>query len=677
MRDAPDLPSVPPDERQVLSAWERFLVDHELPGKLIRRVVQESWRRCQSHRVDPHLRQAELQADTDRLEWLRQRHAGLCSAAHPILRQARELLSHSDTLVLLTNPDGLILDAEGDARTLERARSINLVIGGVWDESISGTNAIGTALAIRQPVQLYGAEHFCAGIKRWTCSADVIRDPHDGQLLGVIDVSGLMDTFHSHSLAFVVAAARQIEANLSESYFRSRSAVLEACVDLFGRCGGEALLALDSQGRLVKSNEHAAAALRELAADVPLSPQTRIAGLDLGLPERERLAALPPWLRREWLQPILRGPKGVGTLIVLPRVGRPGRQPTRSSSAAEVPKRRGFARILGQSPALQETVERAQRLARAPVPLLLLGETGVGKEVFARAIHEEGPTAVGPFVAINCGALSRELLPSELFGYVEGAFTGARRGGMPGKFEAAEGGTLFLDEIGEMPIDLQPQLLRVLQEREVVRLGESRPRKVNVRVLAATNRDLREEVSKGHFRQDLYYRLSVASLRLPPLRERAEDLELLIEHLQAQLARDYDCRPRPLEPELLGTLQRYRWPGNVRELRNVLEGMLWVASGDRLTLADLPAEIAEAVAAGAGTALMVDGSPAPLPGEHRPPLPDCHLATLEREAIVAAISGQHGNLTRAARKLGIARSTLYKKMEQYGIARTRALWPFL
>ncbi len=220
-----------------------------------------------------------------------------------------------------------------------------------------------------------------------------------------------------------------------------------------------------------------------------------------------------------------------------------------------------FGEIIGQSEVLEATKARARRVAPLDLPVLLLGETGAGKELFARALHRASKRAQGPFVAVNCGALSRELLASELFGYIEGAFTGARRGGLPGKFEQAEGGTLFLDEIGEMPLDMQPHLLRVLQDGVVVRLGDTRERRVSVRVIAATNRDMQSEIADRRFREDLYHRLCAVTLELPALRDRPGDIEAIVEHLNSKLARKYGCAPKRLDPAVQLAFLNYRGPG--------------------------------------------------------------------------------------------------------------------
>jgi transcriptional regulator with PAS, ATPase and Fis domain len=309
-----------------------------------------------------------------------------------------------------------------------------------------------------------------------------------------------------------------------------------------------------------------------------------------------------------------------------------------------------FDRIVGQSAALDQAVRGAQRLANADSPLLLHGETGVGKDLFASAIHESGRRRNGPLIALNCGGLPRDLLASELFGYVDGAFTGARRSGMRGKLEAADGGTLFLDEIAEMPLDLQPYLLRVLEGGEVYPLGSTKSRTVRFRLVAACNCDLRSEVSAGRFRIDLFYRISVTALRIPPLRERVEDIPLLVEHFGRDVAARSGLPAKRFPPDVLAVFATHAWPGNLRELRNVVEAMFLMADGDVVGLGALPPELVAAF------------------GRHdAAPVPDTRLARVERDAIGAAIRTLRGNLTHAARELGISKSTLYLKMKKYAL----------
>ena len=313
----------------------------------------------------------------------------------------------------------------------------------------------------------------------------------------------------------------------------------------------------------------------------------------------------------------------------------------------------GFDRVLGKSTVLRDMVQRAATLAHVDSPVLLQGETGVGKEIFARAIHESGPTSAGPFVALNCGGLPRELLASELFGYVDGAFTGARRAGVVGKLEAAHLGTLFLDEIGEMPLELQPYLLRVLEGGEIYPLGATRPRRSHFRLITASNRALVEETAAGRFRMDLYYRISVTCLRVPPLREHLEDLPELVEHFAEAVAARNCIARKHFAPEVLAAFARYFWPGNVRELRNVVEELTLLAGpGDLVGLEALPQEISE-----------------PRRASERPSAPPTprRLEEIERVAIESALREYGGNVTDVANALEVSRSTLYVKLHKYGL----------
>jgi len=371
-------------------------------------------------------------------------------------------------------------------------------------------------------------------------------------------------------------------------------------------------------------------------------------------------AALPDWLRPEWVRPVMRGGQRVGTVLVLPDSLR--REPARriadtSATTFTVGQTSTtLGPIIGRSTALRQALDKAKQLADLDVPVLLQGETGVGKEMFARAIHEGRQRTTGPFVALNCGGLPRDILASELFGYVDGAFTGAKRSGMIGKIEAARGGTLFLDEIGEMPLELQPYLLRVLEGGELYPLGASRPRNVQFKLIAATNRDLRAEVVAGRFRQDLFYRVSVTTLRIPALRERKEDIAELVEHFNREVSRRHGVPVKRFEAEVIDALERHAWPGNVREMRHVVEGMVMLTNDDTVTAAALPEEIAHSVTAPGGE----PSAPAESAAVR-------DLGAVERDAISTAIERRQGNLTIVAKDLRISKSTLYLKIDKYGL----------
>ena len=313
----------------------------------------------------------------------------------------------------------------------------------------------------------------------------------------------------------------------------------------------------------------------------------------------------------------------------------------------QVGKKYSFDSILGHAPSIQSAIDQAKRVAASDATVLLLGETGTGKEVFAQAIHHQSKRNAKPFVALNCSAFSKELLESELFGYRAGAFTNAVRD-KKGLFEEADTGTLFLDEIGEMPTDLQSKLLRVLETGEFLKIGDTKPSKVNVRIIAATNRDLKEEVQKGQFREDLFYRLNVFSIHLPPLRERKKDIPALTKHFVALFAAKLNRKTPSISDAFLEKMQQHTWKGNIRELRNVVERAVIMAGTDTLTEAELPEDIRFSAPVG-GTLSAFD------------------LASVEKLHILRVLQYTGNNKTEAARLLNIGTATLYRKIEEYKI----------
>ncbi|ABF10971.1 sigma-54-dependent Fis family transcriptional regulator [Cupriavidus metallidurans] len=642
------------DEPVVASAWERFLRDHPHhphEGDGVRRVVLASWQRCRSEAVDPTLHSAPGAAD-DRLRQLRTQNRDLCDAAGPALEGLRDILRECGTLIMLSDTDGTILQLNGSTRVRSVGEEVNLAMGGCWSEEVIGTNAIGTAIATVAPVQIHASEHFCWDVKRWTCAAAPILDPFGRHLLGVVDVSGVKESFHGHTLGLVVAAARQIESELARRDMAMHERLLARSIDDFVRYASDCVVLADFRGRVVRINGRAQAARDAHGVCFALETGNAIPGLDLTLPEVDQIHQRPGWLRPEWLHTVKDREGLLGTMLVIPLAARPGRTSiSLPATPTAVTTDDAFTEIIGESEILAATKARARRIASLDLPVLLVGETGAGKELFARALHRSGKRPDGPFVAVNCGALTRELLASELFGYAEGAFTGARRGGHPGKFEQAAGGTLFLDEIGEMPLDMQPHLLRVLQDGVVVRLGDTRERQVSVRLVAATNRDLQKEIAAGRFREDLYHRLCAVSLQLPALRDRPGDIESIVDHLNHKLARKYGCAPKQIEPSVYQTLVRYRWPGNIRELQNVFEVMFALGENNGIDVSML-SSLVESGPAGDAMA------PAPMPMSAA----SGRLDDLERQAIRAAINDARGNLSKAARTLGISRSTLYVKL---------------
>ena len=633
---------------KTMRAWERFLsgdASAMVPGA---NAVVASWLRSQQLGINPSGRAAPLAARGDAMEALRLRHADLLGAAADVFARAAELFGGSGSLMLLTNPEGIVLDTIGDHQTLDDGQDIHLMPGGDWREHTVGTNGIGTALATGRPAQVHAAEHFCEGIKAWTCAAAPIYEPETGQILGVVDISGPPATYQRNNLSLAVATARQIEMVLSQRVSLERMQLLEACLADAAWVGRGGLVVLDRHGRLV----HSCGRVPKLVA-----LGHRLPGLADGAPIDDWPEQLPQPLRADWFSVIRSEGRTIGAVLRIP--------PAQHGSSARPGPPKGeaghdpFAAILWRSASMGRVVARARRLVGKRVPVLIEGETGVGKELFARALHGD-PADGRPFVVFNCGAVVKELLASELFGHVRGAFTGALAGGAVGRFEQAHGGTLCLDEIGEMPLDLQSFLLRVLEEGVIYRLGSGQPHPVDVRLIAMTNRHLRDEVAAGRFRRDLYHRLSVTSIQPPPLREREGDLDLLVEVFNRQLTARHGVAALQFNEAVMAMLRAYGWPGNVRELRNMVESMVLMAEGEAVTVEEVAAilEAAPQLPAAAGeppAPLSVAGSGA-------------SLEQAERATIAKAIAQSHANLAEAARCLGISRSTLYRKMERYGLS---------
>ncbi|MDJ0894429.1 MAG: sigma-54-dependent Fis family transcriptional regulator [Alphaproteobacteria bacterium] len=642
-------------ETEIMHAWENFLSGSSRSSSVVRGFVVDSWARSLQSGVDAHGTGSPELLEDDLFDQLRKRQKALCNAAVTTLAQAVDFLIDTRSMMILTDSAGVVLDTAGDDRVVDMGREIHLETGGGWSERAVGTNAIGTALATTRPVQVHAAEHFCEGVKKWTCAASPVRDPADGSLIGVLDISGPKQSFQPNSLALAVVAAKRIEAALAEEALAERARLLEACLSQLPSWVQDGVIALDRRGRVIHMNDRVLERLDRWS--VPISPAlgTAIADLEGARSADDWPERLPHGLRPEWLKPVRIGDETLGALLVIPQ--RPQRpEPSSTPAPPRIAARPdGFAEIVGQSRVMADSLGRAHRIAANRAPVLIQGETGVGKELFARAIHASGATSSGPFVVFNCGAVSKELVASELFGYVRGAFTGASSDGRAGRFELADGGTLCLDEIGEMPLDLQPYLLRVLEDSTICRLGDNRGRKVDVRLIALTNRNLRDDIAAGHFRKDLFYRISVTTLDIPPLRARDGDIDQLADHFGHDLARRHGIAPKKLSPEVRQVFRDFDWPGNVRELKNLIESLILLSNGEEITLADLPPEMV-------GDLVQPTSLAGAWPSSSS-------LENAERQAIEAAIRASGGNLSRAAAELGISRSTLYRKIQDYGIER--------
>ena len=580
----------------------------------------------------------------------------LIMTALPFIKQLCDFLKGSGFFAILTDEEGCILSVIGDDAILEGALELRMVPGAYMDEESIGTNAMGTALAEGRPVQVSGEEHFIKAYHRWTCSGAPIRDSED-RIIGSLDLTGRKDDVHLHTLGMVVAAVNAIEKTLAlkagNEAINRQGRFIETLVDSI-KAG---IVSADLEGRILSANSQALEMFGfsneeicalGMSALLPRWPEVRAACVAGSEFMNEDVLAQVRANRLYFnlsTYPIL-GETGYPSAVIL--VFKDVKKVRKHAN--DIFGRRAiytFDKIIGVSPGMREAMEFARKVADSRSTVLISGETGTGKEIFAQSIHNASSRRDEAFVVLNCGAIPRTLIESELFGYADGAFTGAKRGGQPGKFEIADGGTIFLDEIGEMPFDMQTRLLRVIEEGTVVRVGDSRDIPVDVRIIAATNKELSEEVARGNFRRDLYYRLNVLPIRLPPLRERKEDIPLLIDYYMDKLSKKLNKKPVTMSPDYLEGLAGLEWPGNIRELENMLE---LIINSERLP------------------PIRPQGEDADRRDEDHEVEAESSLEAVEERQIRRVLRDTDFNLTRAAKTLGIGRNTLYRKLDFYGIA---------
>ncbi|MGQ0563927.1 MAG: sigma-54-dependent Fis family transcriptional regulator [Gemmobacter sp.] len=636
--------------RETAKAWARFLASRNapsLPMTGVRSVILQSWVRSNTTGIKPDQFAAPSLERTKPVAKSTFDQAEVRRATRAMMARTGELLSGAEAMLLLTNPEGVITETVGDNSTLSKASKINLAIGGVWSEDASGTNGIGTALWTGQPVYVHGEEHFCEGMKPWSCAAAPIRDVIDRSIIGIVNLSGLTGIFQKHNAAFAATAARDIELALEREQSLLNIRLMEAIIGKFPtRAQGptEGLAIVDRFGRLI-FNRNSGLDVGRSERDLGLG--ARFLELPDGITEDKIFASLPADLGCEDIRLIeIDGVVSGAALVFRPsaplRNSSPGHRPAVPALPGIVIGKSGL-KIVGRSDAILEALDIANRIASSNEPALIEGQTGVGKELFARLIQSRmDPENTHRFRAINCGATTPEVLSEAL-----------RQ-----QPDAEMAAPLCLDEVGEASADTQLFLLRTLEDRMTRLFGpdQSDP---SIRVLSMTNRVLLDEVEAGRFRRDLFYRLSAIVLTIPPLHSRGEDVLLIAEHYNRKISIESGRELLVLGSGVQDALMAHPWPGNVRELRNVVSGLHCLARSRVVTLADLPREIT-----------------APSPAILRPSSASAqdqaltNAASLKRAEVMLienSLRQNRGNMTKAAVTLGISRPTLYRKIQSYGI----------
>jgi transcriptional regulator of acetoin/glycerol metabolism len=644
---------LPPD--QFCWAWKKFIETGKIENNVLRQEIADSWKKCLfEYKLDPHAAKRPIRLSKEEIANRWEKNAILMESARPFLQVLGAAVKGSEFIITLADRDGYVLEVLGDEDILKMASANNYLPGCRRTEDEVGTNAIGLSLHLKKPIQLTGCEHFNVNHHSWTCSSSPIFSP-EKELLGAVTLSGKSIGVHQHTLGIVVSAAKAIENKIGEERFSQEKDSLNSYLDSLLDSISEGIIAIKEDGKISHINRIAEKMLaisketvmgKSLKAVVDIDPHAWKEMLgDSHISDQEvsvNLSRKPIFFIIS-TRPIFFGGKIVGKIIILTEKQRVYQLIQKFTGGNA---RFTFEDIIGENPQFLRQIELAKITSKTDSRVLLIGESGTGKELFAQAIHNQSKRKNGPFVAISCAAVPRELIEAELFGYKEGAFTGSRKGGQIGKFELADKGTLFLDEISSMPLEMQAKILRVLQENEVVRLGDSKPRRVDVRVIAATNKDLMEEAKNKNFREDLYFRLNVVEIVIPSLKDRIEDLPILTQHILKRIAMQLDIDSVKVSEEACRLLKSYHWPGNVRELENYLERASIMCGDGIIKPEHLPSRLFSNLTSQNNLNSQTKA-----------------LKEEEKTLILNALKECKGNISESARKLQISRSTMHRRIK--------------
>lgn len=635
---------------ELKKSWEDFVYYNRISGD-IRPEIRKSWEKCSRLFVDPDEGRGK-KLDKELFSSVLTENRQLLETARPIMQSVKKIVIQSNFLLVLTDSVGYILETIGDPSIMGKAKDLRFQLGALWNEEEVGTNAIGVALDQDISIQMRGAEHYCRSHHNWLCAAAPIHGMN-GEVIGCLNISGSCDAVYPHTQGLVIAAAVGIENQLASIYSEQ---MMRTALD--GSLEG--IILIDEDCRAVWANKAAEQLLgishthihalnfKEILPDVDWQivlqqernnkysmNDTRLMIRGTTIYCSATISSAMKFSSRRTFCLALKSQKHL--LKAVNRI---------SGNRASYT----FDRIYTEDFAMRKIISLAKKYAKYDGNIMITGESGTGKELFAQSIHNESGRRKGPFVAINCASVPRELVESELFGYEKGAFTGAKKEGNPGKFEVADQGTIFLDEIGEMPLEFQAKLLRIVETRCVRRLGSSYEKKLDVRIIVATNRNLKKEVDAGRFRSDLYYRLNVLELNIPPLRERGEDVIFCAEKFLGHFNIKYPEQQKTMDPSFQKALLSYGWPGNVRELQNNIERAFYSCEGRCLTAQDALWEIDLNI-------------PAP---QEKEKSKDYWMGEGE-EWIRIILKRYQGDVTEAARHVGISRASMYRRIKAAGI----------
>jgi transcriptional regulator of acetoin/glycerol metabolism len=651
--------------RATYREWQRFINGaNDIDTSIIHPEILESWLFCRSKKLDP-LGQAQNPILTgEDQKRLFEDNALFIRTSRPFLDRLYQSIKTTSFVLALFDRKGYLLHIMQDDKFTDLSRQNRWCPGALWTEEYGGNNSVGSVIKLKKPLQILGPQHYLKLCHPITASAAPIFDP-DGRLMGGITILAILYGTHPHTLGMAVASAHAIENEMkTQLALAQRNAACDETDVMAGLQQAiatyipDALIAINNEGRLCAINETATKIFGfHKKEDIGRRLCVTAAGKENPLLLKivdTRQSVTDMEIRLKTVQgeadfslscQSVTSPTGaiIGQILLASEVKRLKSLVAKMIGGAANLQ---FHDIHTQNIAFKKIIHQAMMVSKSSSTVLLLGESGTGKDIFAQAIHNASSRRNGPYIAINCAAIPRDLIAAELFGHEEGAFTGSRRGGNQGKFELADGGTIFLDEIAEAPLEIQAILLRVIEDKRVVRIGGRQIRDVDVRVLAATNRDLEEEVNKGNFRKDLYYRLNVFNLHLPPLRDRTDDIPLLVNIFVKKYANAMGKTICGIDQKVWDAFLEYAWPGNVRELQNMVERMVNYASGDRLTADLIPAELL-------GIRHVCRQSI------------DLESPEETEKRLIRHLLALNFKKKAIAEKLGVSRATLYRKLIKY------------
>lgn len=639
--------------------WEKFIAGRtDIDVSIIPQGILSSWERCRDRGMNPRKKPVPPLLPAPELQALLEDNKNLISAGMPLINNFKKFSNVPRILVCLFNRQGYILEIWVDDKYKKLTQSTRLVPGALWTEDIVGANSFACVLDLKKPVQFFGPQHYNRAYHGETASSAPIFNPQGEFIGGVSLVSNYFGT-NPHTLVLAVSMAQAIENSIKTKEALEAARIANSYQKAVIAAIPEAMIAFDTNGMVTMVNENTLKLLR-LNKDVEGRHIRDILEADnvdfFNIVEGDKMVTdaevhiLSRFAENDFTVTSSRIYCSHGTvmgkIIILNELKRVKKLITKMIGA-----KANFQihDICGRAPRFLRTVEHVQIAAKSDSNVLLLGESGTGKDIFAQAIHNAGARKNGPYVAINCASIPRDLIASELFGHSEGAFTGSRRGGNTGKFELADGGTIFFDEIAETSLEFQVVLLRVVEEKAIVRVGGTNMRPVDVRIIAATNKNILDEIKKGTFRSDLYYRLNVFTIETVPLRDRRDDIPLLTENFIRKCCGVMDKRVSRIQDNVIKILKNYPWPGNIRELQNVIERMINVAPGNELTLDLVPDEILH---------WQYKDDDAQDGRES--------VKEKEKEAILRMMKMDIPR-NKIAEKLNMARSTFYRKLKEYGL----------